>query len=404
MNQYKIADKVAVVGVGETEYTRWGKSEKSEFQLACEAILKAVDDAGLSIEQIDGFSGYSADRNEPTAMATALGVPHMRFGPMVWGGGGGGSCAAVANAAAGIVAGYADYVVVFRALAQGQFGRFGQAGGYSGKGRTAGERISGGAFMTASMHGPFSYPFGLMTPAQHLALFMRRHMHLYGTTTEQLGAVAVACRKHAQQNPRAVMYGRPMTLEDHQNSRPIADPYRLFDCCLETDGAAAIVLTAAERAKDLKQKPVYILGAAQGTGPYGGHNQDDYESANFRQVAADLWAQCGIGPKDVDVAQVYDNFTGQVITSIEDHGFCAPGEGGPYVEGGRIEIGGELPINTSGGNLSEAYVHGFNLIVEGVRQMRGTSTSQVPDAKICLLAGGPGTAPVSSVVIRSADA
>ena len=400
MKTYRLTDQVAVVGIGETEYLRWGRATKSEFQLACEAILKAAGDAGLAIEQIDGFAGYSADRNDPTALAAALGIPHVRFGSMVWGGGGGGSAAAVADGAAAIVAGYANYVVVLRALAQGQFGRFGRAGGYSGTGRHEGERVAGGAFAHASMHGPFSYPFGLMTPAQHLALYMQRHMHLYGTTSAQLGAVAVACRKHAQLNPRAVMYGRPMTLEDHQNSRMIADPYRLYDCCLETDGAAAIVLTSAERARDLRQPPVFILGAAQGTGPYGAHNQDEYESANFRKVARDLWAQCGIGPQDVDVAQVYDNFTGQVITSLEDHGFCAVGEGGPFVEGGRIEIGGELPINTSGGNLSEAYVHGFNLIVEGVRQMRGTSTCQVPDAQICLLAGGPGTAPVSSVVIR----
>ncbi|HEX2172233.1 MAG TPA: acetyl-CoA acetyltransferase [Dehalococcoidia bacterium] len=400
MDQLKIADRVAIVGIGETEYTRWGRAAKSEFGLACEAILKAVADAGLTIDQVDGFAGYSADRNDPIAIAAALGIPQVRYASMVWGGGGGGSAAAVGNAAAGIVAGYANYVVAFRALAQGQFGRFGQAGGYSGKGRTAGERIPGGAFTYSSMHGPFSYPFGLMTPAQHLAMYMRRHMHLYGTTSRQMGAVAVAARKHAQYNTRAVMYGRPMTIEDHQNSRLIADPFRLLDCCLETDGAAAVVLTSAERARDLPQRPVYLMGAAQGGPQFGAHNQEHYASGNFREVARDLWAQCGIQPKDVDVAQIYDHFTGHVITSLEDHGFCGLGEGGAFVEGGRIEIGGELPINTSGGNLSEAYVHGFGLAVEGVRQLRGTSTCQVPDAEICLVAGGAASAPVSSFVIR----
>ncbi|MDO8671516.1 MAG: acetyl-CoA acetyltransferase, partial [Dehalococcoidia bacterium] len=234
------------------------------------------------------------------------------------------------------------------------------------------------------------------------ALQTRRHMHLYGTTSLQMGAVAMASRKHAQYNPRAVTYGRPLTMEMHQQARMIADPFRLYDCCLETDGAAAAVITSAERAKDCKHRPVYIMGVSQGGGfRQVGANKASYETANFEEVAKDLWERAGVGPKDVDVAQIYENFTGMVIMSIENHGFCKRGEGGPFVEGGRIEWpDGDLPINTSGGNLSEAYTHGFELVNEAVRQMRGDSTCQVKDAEICLVASGPGVSPVSDMVVR----
>ncbi|MBI2864599.1 MAG: hypothetical protein HYX94_08580 [Chloroflexi bacterium] len=380
-------DQTAIVGIGETEYTKWGQTRRSEFQLACEAILKAIEDAGLNVKDIDGLCSYAGDRNEPSLLATALGIPQLRFSNMLWGGGGGGGSGAVHNACMAVFSGSANHVVAFRALAQGQFGRFGQS-------RT-GQKVSGGQ--------AYGAPFGLMTPAQRFALQTRRHMHLYGTTSRQLGAVAVACRKHAQHNPRAIMYGRPMTLEDHQNSRMIVDPFRLYDCCLESDGAAAAVITSAERAKNCKQRPVYIMGVSQGTGFQQGSFADKskFDTANFEEVAKDLYERAGVTPRDIDVAQIYENFTGMVIMSIENHGFCKKGEGGPFVEGGRIEWpDGELPINTSGGNLSEAYTHGFELVTEAVRQMRGTSTCQVKDAEICLVASGPGVTPVSDMILR----
>jgi acetyl-CoA acetyltransferase len=338
MAEWPMKDQVCIVGIGETEFTKWGQIARSEFQLACEAIIKAVDDAGLSMDQIDGVASYAMDRNDPVALQAALGFPQLRFSNMQWGGGGGGGSGAVQNAAAAIYAGLANYVVVFRSLAQGQFGRFGQS--------RSGGRVSGGS--------AFNQPYGLFSPAQQYGLTTRRHMHEFGTTSRHLGAIAVACRKHAQRNPRAVMYGKPITLEDHQNSRMIADPYRLLDCCLENDGSAAVVLTSAERARDLKQPPVYIMAAAQGSGPrWTGFNQSNFLSANFEETAKDLYARAGVTPKDIDVAQIYENFTGQVLMSIEDHGFCARGEGGAFVSGGRIEWpDGELPINTSGGNLS----------------------------------------------------
>jgi len=397
---YTIRDKVCVIGIGETEYTKHGAIGRPEFRLALEAILAACADAGIDPRRLDGFASYSNDRNDANRVASALNVPQVGFANMVWGGGGGGMGAAIGNAAAAIVGGYADYVVVYRALAQGEFGRFGQSRTGSG------------------LRGFFAFniPNGLMTPAQWLGMQMQRHMHEYGTTSRQLGQVAVACYKHAQHNPRAVMHGRPITIDDHQNSRLIADPYRLYDCCQETDGAAALILTRADRARDFPHPPVYLAAAAQGGGNrqgqgIGGYFKPDFTTSNFPTLARRLYRQAGLGPEDIDVAQVYENFTGQVITSLEDHGFCKVGEGGPFVEGGRIEhpavaepdapFAGELPINTAGGNLAEAYTHGINLALEGVRQMRGSSTLQVPDAHTCLVVAGPATAPVSNCIFHN---
>ncbi len=385
---YTLKDRVCIVGIGETEYTKRGQITRPEFQLALEAILHACEDAGLDPKEIDGFASYSGDRNEPTALATALGVKEFGFSNMFWGGGGGGGAGAVGNAAAAINSGLANYVVAYRALAQGQFGRFGQA-------RAAG-RIPG-----AMAHGA---AFGLMTPAQMFGMQTRRHMIEYGTKQEHLANISLASYKHAQRNPRAVMYGRPLTMEDYMNSRMIADPFHLYDCCLETDGAAAAILTTPERAKALKKRPIYLMAAAQGSGHRqgaSGHNKPEYASANFGEVAKRLYATAGITPKDIDVAQVYENFTGMVIMSIEDHGFCKKGEGGPFTENGNVEWpDGGLPINTSGGNLAEAYCHGFELINETVRQLRGDSTCQVKDAEIGLVASGPGVSPVSDLILR----
>src|SRR5262245_19822339 len=204
--------KTCVVGIGETAYTRWGKAAKSEFALALEAIRNAVADAGLRVEDIDGFASYSNDRNDPVRLANALGLESIGFTNMMWGGGGGGACAAVGNAAAAVHAGFAKYVVAFRSLAQGQFGRFGQSRG--------GQRAGGDAQFVA--------PFGALTPAHYIAMQTRRHMYEFGTRQEHLGAVAIASYKHAQRNPRAVMYGRPLTMEQYLTSRMIVDPFRLY--------------------------------------------------------------------------------------------------------------------------------------------------------------------------------
>ena len=253
----------------------------------------------------------------------------------------------------------------------------------------------------------FTLPFGMLNAPVAYALVMRRHMHRYGTTSEQMGAVAVTTRAHALRNPRAVMRDRPMTLADHQGSRMIADPFRLYDCCLESDGACAVVITTAERAADARQRPVRVLAHSQGGAPRYGYgpfvtaSMDDavYASAGAAEMARRLWASAPIGPSDVDVAQIYDHFTGLVLLALEDFGLCAAGEGGALAESGALAWpDGRLPMNTHGGSLSEAYMHGLNHVVEGVRQLRDQSTCQVRDADVCLVTSAAGV-PSSALLL-----
>ncbi len=386
--QPTISRRVAVVGIGETAYYRHGQAPVPEFLLAVEAIEKATADAGLDLRAIDGFCSYSGERSDPTRLGTALGL-EVAFANMFWGGGGGGVCGAVANAAAALAAGYCNYAVVYRSLAQGQFGRFGQSH----------------APATVSGRGAWIAPFGLMTPAQQIALRTRRFFHEHGATDESLCAVALASYAHAQRNPRAVMYGRPLTREMYYTARWIAEPFRLYDCCLENDGAAAVVLTTVERARDLRQKPALLLAAAQGSSArfeMFGHADARFSGSNFETVAPRLWAQAGVAPRDIDVAQIYENFTGAVVMSMVEHGFCAPDEVNEFFTAENLTWPrGGLPINTSGGNLAECYMHGLELVLEAARQIRGTSTCQVEGAELSLVAGGPASSPVSSLILCS---
>ncbi|MDJ0853217.1 MAG: hypothetical protein QNK04_33030 [Myxococcota bacterium] len=384
-----------LVGVGESAYARWGRiGDVTEHALACQAIQRAVDDAGLTMDDVDGLASFAEDRNEAVFLAAELGLPALRFGNMVWMPGGGGGCAAVANAAMAVETGQAEVVVVYRSLCQGQFFRFGQAGrDVSAPPDPEPPTLQqANSLLLASMG--FAMPYGLLMAAAAYALPTRRHMHLYGTTSEQLGHIAVAFREHASRNPRAVMGAKPMTLADHQASPMIADPHRLFDCCLESDGACAVVVTSAERARDLAKPPVEILASEQGAprgyafGPFTNANIPDalYATAGNEEMADRLWGKAGVGPNDVDVAQIYDHFTGCVLMQLEDYGFCKRGEGGPFVESGALAWkGGSLPTNTHGGSLSEAYIHGLNHVVEGVRSLRGDSTSPVEGAEVCLV-------------------
>jgi acetyl-CoA acetyltransferase len=384
-----------IVGVGESAYARWGKiGDVSEHALACQAIQRAVADAGLSMDDVDGLASFAEDRNEAIFLAAELGLPALRFGNMVWMPGGGGGCAAVSNAAMAVETGQAEVVVVYRSLCQGQFYRFG-SGGVSADAPAeppVPALQQANSLLMASMG--FAMPYGLLMAAAAYALPTRRHMHLYGTTSEQLGLLAVTFREHASRNPRAVMGGRPLTLEDHQASPMIADPHRLFDCCLESDGACAVVVTSEERARDLAKTPVEILGSEQGApkgygfGPFTNANIDDaiYATGGGEEMARRLWDKTGLSPGDVDVAQLYDHFTGCVLMQLEDYGFCERGEGGPFIESGALAWkGGSLPTNTHGGSLSEAYIHGLNHVVEGVRALRGESTSPVENAEVCLV-------------------
>lgn len=384
-------NKACIVGIGQSEFTRWGGiHDRTQFQITAEAISAAIVDAGLTVNDIDGFASFSDDENEATLMQVALGVPILRWSSMVWGGGGGGSIAALSQACAAVESGQAHTVVMYRGLCQGQGQRFGQAG-------------------KKRVHGNYILPYGLFAPPQMLALMMQRYMHLYPITHDHLAEVALNARANANRNPRAVMYEKPLTREDYFNGRWIAEPFRLYDCCLETDGACAVVVTTKERAKDLKAPLIEVASAIHGsgpgwgTGPLGSHNMpdDDYASTNSRRLAPELFARAGMTPADIDVAQIYDHFSGLVLMALEEYGFCSKGESGAFVAEGSIRWpDGKLPINTSGGQLSEAYVHGVNLLLEGVRQLRGESTSQVKDARNCLVTGGLGVSPTSGAILR----
>ncbi|MDO9504287.1 acetyl-CoA acetyltransferase [Hydrogenophaga sp.] len=389
MSSRSLKGRVAVIGVGETRYYKHGQSPDAEFKLALQAILAACQDAGMDPRKIDGFASYSDDRSDATRLATALGLPRLRSATMQWGGGGGGCCAAVANAAAAVATGQADCVVAFRSLAQGQFGRFGQTGGI------------------ATVGGEKSYlmPYGVLSPPQRFAMRVRRYMHEHGIRQEALCAIALASYHHAQANPRAVMHGKPLDAESYYASRWIAEPFHLFDCCMENDGAAAVVLVDAERARDFAQKPVYLLGAAAGSDFRFGasaHNSPAYASANFGTVAPDLYRMAGITPKDVGVVQSYENFTGGVLMALVEHGFFSPEEANEFLTlENLVAPSGRLPLNTSGGNLAECYMHGFELILEAVRQVRGTSTSQAARSDVALVVGGPMVSPVSNLLLGS---
>jgi acetyl-CoA acetyltransferase len=388
MSEFTIKDKVAIAGLGETTYYKRGAAPVSEFRLALEAIQRAADDAGLPVTAIDGIASYANDRNDSIRVATALGLPELCFTNMFWGGGGGGGSGAIGNAAAAIVAGFATCVVVYRALAQGQFGRFGAT--------PAMRAISGPI--------AYTWPYGMSTPAQWIALRTRRFMHDHHISQDPLAAIAMACYHHAQSNPRAIMYGRPLTRAAYDESRWIVEPFHLYDCCLENDGAAAVIVTSAERARDLRQKPAYVMASAQGSDFRQGaaaENGPDYATSNFKTLAPRLYAMAGIEPKDVDVAQVYENFTGAVMTSLVEHGFCHPDEVMDFCTFENLTApNGKLPINTSGGNLAECYMHGLELIIEAARQVRGTSTCQVKDAEISMVVSGPMVAPVSDLILR----
>lgn len=391
MEERTLRGKVAIIGVGETPYYKHGKSPDPEFVLALKAIFAACEDAGISPKKIDSFASYSNERSDPSRLAAALGIPELRLSNMQWGGGGGGGAAAVGNAAAAIASGQAEVAVVYRSLAQGQFHRFGRA------------NVGG----TVTGDGAFLNPYGIFSPAQMFAMKAMRFMHDHGIKQEALRAIAMASYAHAQANPRAVMHGRPLTEEAYDASRWIAEPYHLYDCCMENDGAAALILVSAERASDFKQAPAYILGVAQGSNYRSAarsFNAPDFHSSSFGPVAPHLWEMAKLGPADVDVVQCYENFTGGVLMSLVEHGFVKAEEANDFLKlDNLLASTGKLPLNTSGGNLAECYMHGLELQIEAVRQLRGTSTSQVSGAEVATVVAGPMVTPVSTMVLGSKE-
>jgi acetyl-CoA acetyltransferase len=387
VRERSLRGRVAIAGVGETPYYKHGQAPQSEFKLALDAILNACADAGIAPREIDGFASYSNDRNDPSRIAAALGLPELRFSNMQWGGGGGGGSAAVGNAAAAVAAGLADCVVVFRALAQGQFQRFGAAPPVA----------------TVSGEPALTFPYGVISPAQRFAMRVMRYMHEHGIRHETQRAIALASYHHAQSNPRAVMHGRPLTAEAYHASRWIVEPFRLYDCCLENDGAAAVIVVSAERARQLAKPPAYLLGVAAGSehrNAARGHNAPLYATSSFTTVAPHLYAMAGVKPSDVDVVQSYENFTGGVLMSLVEHGFFTAKEANDFLAvDNLLAPNGRLPLNTSGGNLAECYMHGLELMIEAARQIRGESTSQVPGAEVSMVISGPMVTPVSSLIL-----
>lgn len=372
-----VKDRACIVGVGETAYTRGQGSGLSLLGLQLQAATRAVENAGLTNKDIDGLMPFPG-LGTAEEFAANLGIETLRFAATI-NMGGAAPVASLQTAAMAVSTGVARHVLVL-----------GGWNAYSGSRTREAVMADTSALPGRGIARDYYLPYGLTAPPQWYALMARRHMHEFGTKQEQLGAIAVAMRKHAQLNPQAVMCGRPLTLADYLKSPVIADPYRLFDCCLETDGAAAVVVTSAERARDLRHPPVYVMGvaAAQPCPADEITNRKDIFQTGLTLAAPQAFAMAGVRPGDVDFAEIYDCFTFEVLQQIEEAGFCPRGEGGTFVEGGRIELGGALPVNTHGGLLSEAHVLGINHIVEAVRQLRGEAGQrQVREAEIGVVTG-----------------
>jgi len=380
-----IQDATAIVGIGQTA---WGKGvEDAELVLALRAIEAALDDAGIDPSEVDGLSSYTLETSDEVDIARNLGLGDITWFSQV-GYGGGAGCGVVGHAAVAVATGQANVAVAWRSRKRGA---------------AASRPWSQVANRVGGSH-QWTRPFGLLRPVDEIAMLARRYLHDYGGTREELAAVAVTVREHANRNPAAMMYEKPLTVEQYLHARWISEPLCLFDNCLESDGAAAVVIVSAERAKDLDVTPAYVHAFAQSipqqhqvmTNYFG----DDPLKGPAWACADLLWRNADLTPADVDVAQLYDAFSPLVPLSLEGYGFCERGEGLAFCQDRGIAWdGGRLPVNTSGAGMSEAYVHGFNLITEAVRQVRGTSTAQVDGAEVSLVTSGEGV-PTSALLLR----
>jgi acetyl-CoA acetyltransferase len=382
-----LRDAAAIVGIGQTEFAK--EIDRPEGQLAAEAVVAALRDAGLEPAEVDGLSSFTMESTDEVTLAKTIGAGDITYFSQV-GFGGGAACATIGHAAMAIATGQAEVVVAWRARKRGA--------------RAA--RPWAVAPSRLPIQAQWTRPFGLLRPVDEVAMLARRYLYEFGGGREHLAEIAMAARAHANRNPAALMYDKPMSLDDYMTARFVSEPLCLFDNCLETDGALAVVLVSAERARDCPHPPALVHAFAQGL-----HRQhesmvnyycDDPLLGPAWACAQKLWSQSDIGPADIDVAQIYDAFTPLILLSLEGYGFCRRGESPDFVADGNLRWDtGSLPTNTSGGGLSEAYVHGFNLVTEGVRQLRGTSTSQVDGARTCLVTSGEGV-PTSAVVLRAA--
>ncbi len=384
-----LKDQAAIVGIGATEFSK--DSGRSELRLAVEAISAALDDCGLDASEVDGMCSFTMENNPDNEIIRALGIDDLRFFSRTHYGGGA-ACATLHHAATAITAGAADVVVCYRAMNERSQQRFG-----------AGVQNRASVPTTESAHFGWYAPFGLLTPAAWVAMFGQRYLYEYGATTEDFGRVSVANRKHAANNPKAWFYQRPITLEDHQRSRWVVSPLRLLDCCQESDGAVAVVVTSTERARDLRQKPAVIRASAQGMCDDQQMMTSYYRDSlvglpEMGLVAKQLYATSGLSPADIQTGVIYDHFTPFVLVQLEECGFCKRGEAKDFVKNGNIEIGGGFPINPNGGQLGEAYIHGMNGVAEAVRQVRGSSVNQVDAVENVLVTAGTGV-PTSAAIL-----
>ncbi|TAM15567.1 MAG: lipid-transfer protein [Rhodanobacter sp.] len=392
MSKQDISGRAAIVGLGATEFSK--NSGRTEIRLAMEATLAALADAGIAPDEVDGFCSYTVDKVPEYEIARLLGAKDVKFFSQIPHGGGA-ACAPVMHAAMAVATGVAKTVVVYRAMNERSWYRFG-SGNYGFASTPTFENVNYGWYM----------PHGLHTPAAWVGMFARRYMHAYGATSEDFGRVAVAARDFAATNPAAFFHGKPITLEDHQRSRWICEPLHLLDCCQESDGAVAMVITSSERARDLKQKPVVIKGAAQGISSgqqiMTSFYRDDITGLpEMGLVARQLWQQSGLTPEDIQTAVIYDHFTPFVLSQLEEFGFAKRGEAKDFIRADRHARGAALPINTHGGQLGEAYIHGMNGIAEGVRQVRGSSVNQVADVHNVVVTAGTGV-PTSGLILGDA--
>lgn len=374
--------EAAIAGIGQTEFSK--ASGRSELQLAAECSKAACEDAGINPKDIDGMITFTLDNTDEIHLCRCLGVKDLAYTTRIPGGGAA-AVATIYQAMAMVNAGLCENVLIWRAMNERSQYRFGQPIDMN----TAFAPGGGTGSLLWCM------PFGAQTPATWESLAAQRYMQKYGVTNEDFGRVSVVQRKHASTNPNAWFYEKPITLEDHQNSKWVVEPVlRLLDCCQESDGGVALVVTSLERARDLKQKPVRVLGACQSipreveviSNYY--HAGDLAEMPEAQGTAKRLYEQTGLGAEDMQLAMIYDAFTPQVFKQLEAFGFCGYGEASDFVKDGHIEHGGKLPVNTNGGLIGEAYIHGMNNITEAVRQIRGEAANQVENIQNALVSSG----------------
>lgn len=380
-------NEAAIAGIGMTKFSK--NSGVSELSLACEAIKNCLDDAGLDPKEVDGLVTYTLDSNDEVEVARAVGMGDLTMYAQI-NYGGGAAIGLIQQAVMAVATGAAKNVVVWRAMN----GRSGQR---------MGQGVSGSIISSDLVHWSWYMAYGMLTPMSWVSMIANKYMKEFGVTSEHLAEVAISQRNYALNNPAAAGYGKPLSMNEYMNAKLFCEPLRLYDCCQETDGGCAILITSTERARDLKQKPAIIRGvtqaSTQGQEQMTSFYRGDLSSLPEMELAAKrVYKMAGLGPEDIDAACLYDAFTPEVVMQLESFGFCGRGEAKDFVADGNLRIDGRLPNNTHGGLLSEAYIHGVNNIAEGARLIRGTSYNQPKGVDHVLVSSGVGV-PTGALIL-----